>query len=94
MSALADLDWQFVIVTLAALWGGWILLRPLWASRKSEKPVGACGRCSSASCKPAEASGASGVSASFSGSGSGLVSIGSGMPRKAKSNTGPPGGGA
>lgn len=91
MSAASGLDWQFVIVTLAAAWGAWILLRPLWASRKSEKPVGACGRCSSASCKPAEASEAS---AAFSGSGSGLVAIGSGMPRKAKSTTGPPGGGA
>lgn len=81
------LDWQFVIVTLAALWGGWILLRPLWASRKGGKPAGACGNCSSVACKtgamPADSPA------------SGLVAIGSGTPRKPRSSAGSsPGSGA
>lgn len=42
-------DPQFLVVTLAALWGGWILLRPLLRWR-SEKKTGACGRCSSPGC--------------------------------------------
>lgn len=73
------LDWQFVIVTLAAAWGGWVLLRPLWPSRSVNKAVGACGRCSSPDCAkdagPATA---------------GLVSIGSGAPRKPRSAEGSP----
>jgi len=40
------LDWQFVIVTLAALWGAWILLRPLLAARRAKPASGACARCS------------------------------------------------
>jgi hypothetical protein len=87
---MVGLDWQFVIVTLAALWGGWILLRPLWASRKSGKPVGACGRCSSASCTGVTPE-RSEASTAFSGSGSGLVAIGSGSPRKPKVSAAPPG---
>ncbi len=43
-------DWQFVAVTLAALWGGWLLLRPLWRDRGAKKATGACGRCSSSDC--------------------------------------------
>jgi hypothetical protein len=43
-------DWQFVIVTLAAGWGGWLLLRPLWAGRGAKKATGACGHCSSQAC--------------------------------------------
>lgn len=87
-------DWQFVIVTLAAAWGAWILLRPLWASRKGRNPTGACGNCSSAACKPVERPQASAAfSSSGSGSDSGLVAIGSGSPRRAKSAA-PPSGGA
>jgi hypothetical protein len=88
---MVGLDWQFVIVTLAALWGGWILLRPLWASRNAKKPTGACGRCSSAACKPGALSEPSRTSAAFSGPGSGLVAIGSGSPRKPKVSAAPPG---
>lgn len=87
----AGFDGQFVIVTLAAAWGAWILLRPLWASRKSGKPTGACGNCSSAACKPVERAEAAAFSSS--GSGSGLVAIGSGSPRRAKGAAGPPPGG-
>lgn len=43
-------DGQFVAVTLAALCGGLVLLRPLWQLRGSKKPRGACGRCSSPDC--------------------------------------------
>jgi hypothetical protein len=46
---IGGLDWQFVIVTLAALWGAWILLRPFLPARR-KKPAsgasGACARCS------------------------------------------------
>ena len=66
----AGLDWQFVIVTLAAAWGGWVLLRPLWPARGAKK-TGACGRCSSPDCTK-EASPET----------AGLVRIGSGTPRK------------
>lgn len=72
MSGTAGLDWQFVVVTLAALGGGWILLRPLWPSRGDKKAVGACGHCSSAACKKEPGPEAS----------SGLVQLGSGAPRK------------
>lgn len=65
------LDWQFVIVTLAAAWGGWVLLRPLLPVRGAKKAVGACGRCSSPSCTKEATSGASK-----------LVAIGSGAPRR------------
>jgi hypothetical protein len=69
----AGFDWQFVAVTLAAVWGGWVLLRPLWQGRGSKKPTGACGRCSSPDCaKPAEPTPGA----------TGLVRIGSGAPRK------------
>jgi hypothetical protein len=90
----AGFDGQFVIVTLAAAWGAWVLLRPLWASRKGGKPTGACGNCSSVACKPVERAEASAAfSSSGSGSGSGLVAIGSGAPRRAKGAAGPPPGG-
>jgi hypothetical protein len=59
-------DPQFLVVTLAALWGGWILLRPLLRWR-SEKKTGACGRCSSPGC-----------AADAAPKGSGLVTLGSG----------------
>ena len=45
--AAAGWDWQFAIVTLAALWGAWILLRPLLPSRKTRPKTGACASCSS-----------------------------------------------
>lgn len=65
-------DWQFLVVTAAALWGMWILLRPfLPRRRKDEEEAAACPRCTaSGSCasKPARAEGA----------GSGLVTLGSG----------------
>jgi hypothetical protein len=79
--AAGGLDWQFVIVTLAAGWGGWVLLRPLlpvWGAKGAKKAAGACGRCSSPDCTKEASPQASG----------GLVSIGSGAPRK------PPGAGA
>jgi len=61
-------DWQFVVVTLAALCGGLVLLRPLWQLRGAKKPTGACGRCSSPDCtRQAEP-----------GAGAGLVRIGRG----------------
>ena len=90
----AGFDGQFVIVTLAAAWGAWMLLRPLWASRKGQKPAGACGNCSSAACKPVERPQASAAfSGSGSSSGSELVAIGVGSPRRAKSAATPPTGG-
>ncbi len=66
-------DWQFVVVTLAAAWGGWILLRPLWQLRGSRKATGACGHCSSPDCtkQPDPGPGATG-----------LVRIGAGAPHK------------
>ncbi len=69
--AMPAFDPQFLIVTLAALWGGWILLRPLLAWRSRKKPTGACGRCSSSTCvtPPAQNPGAR------------LVTLGSGRPR-------------
>ena len=72
MSAMAGFDWQFVIVTLAAAWGGWVLLRPLWRSRGGKRAAGACGHCSFAACgkKPVP------------DTSSGLVRLGSGAPRK------------
>ena len=80
MSA-AGLDWQFIVVTLAAAWGGWVLLRPLWPARDAKKPVGACGRCSSSEC---------GKEAAAPLAAAGLVRIGSGTPRKPKSPESPP----
>lgn len=62
----AGWDWQFVAVTLAALWGAWLLLRPL-LSRKAGPKTGACGSCSSSGCTKDSAV-----------SGSGLVSLGGG----------------
>ena len=79
MSGAVGFDWQFVVVTLAALGGGWILLRPLWPSRGDKKAVGACGHCSSAACKTKEP--AREASA-------GLVRIGSGASRKPKGSEG------
>lgn len=69
MSA-AGLDWQFAAVTLAALWGAWILLRPLLPSRKTGRKTGACASCSSG-CEKTSASEP------------GLVSLGGGKGRGA-----------
>jgi hypothetical protein len=84
VSGAAGFDWQFVVVTLAAVWGGWMLLRPLWRSRGDRKTAtGACGRCSSAACtsKPGPAASTR------------LVGIGSGGLRQPKrSGSLPPGG--
>jgi len=66
----AGLDWQFVAVTLAAAWGGWVLLRPLWKTHGAKKAGGACGHCSSPGCTQGAAPGASG-----------LVRLGSGVRR-------------
>lgn len=66
-------DWQFVIVTLAALCGGLVLLRPLWqlrGSKNSPKPTDACGRCSSPGC----------TVRADRGPETGLVRLGSGKP--------------
>lgn len=67
-----SVDPQFVIVTLAALWGAWILLRPLARAWREKKPgaegTGACGRCSSPACSVPPAS----------DGGPKLVSLGSG----------------
>lgn len=79
--SVAGLDWQFVVVTLAAVWGGWVLLRPLWPVRDAEKAVGACGRCASSEC---------GKETAAPEAASGLVRIGSGAPHKPKSPQGPP----
>jgi hypothetical protein len=65
-------DWQFVIVTLAALWGAWVLLRPFLPSRKgkpSSTASGACARCSA---------GTPCASKTGAKEGSGLVTLGSG----------------
>ena len=69
-------DPQFLIVTLAALWGGWILLRPLLAWRSRKKATGACGRCSSSAC----------VTPPVQDPGARLVTLGAGRP---KPNSGP-----
>jgi hypothetical protein len=66
-----SVDPQFVIVTLAALWGAWILLRPLARAGREKKPAsgaGACGRCSSPACSAPPGP----------GDGPKLVSLGSG----------------
>lgn len=80
MSASTGFDWQFLVVTAAALWGLWILLRPFLPRRRKdeEAAAGACPRCT--------ASGSCASSAAKSGgSGSGLVTLGSGgMTRMAQ----------
>lgn len=43
----ARFDWQFVIVSLAALWGAWAILRPLLRSRAARRAESAaCAHCS------------------------------------------------
>jgi hypothetical protein len=74
-------DWQFLVVTLAALWGGWALLRPLLRLRAARKEGAACAHCAAGNpCEPAETVDTAARPATAS---SGLVSIGSG--RKAAS---------
>ena len=51
MISAVGLDWQFVVVTLAALLGGGFLLRPLWSARKSREAAGSCGNCSGRTCR-------------------------------------------
>jgi hypothetical protein len=67
------LDWQFLVVTAAALWGLWILVRPFL--RRQEKP--GCPNCAaSGHCQSQPARGG--------GGGERLVTLGSG-PRSARS---------
>ncbi len=42
------LDWQFYVVTAAAVWGAWILLRQLLPSSGPSGP--ACGACAAGAC--------------------------------------------
>jgi len=70
----AGLDGQFVIVTLAALWGAWILLRPLLPARRGKPASGACARCSA---------GTPCASKDGARESSGLVTLGGGSRRKA-----------
>lgn len=64
-----EVDWQFLIVTLAALWGAWVLLRPFLPSRKKREAEGSCARCSAGT--PCASNGAARET-------SGLVTLGSG----------------
>jgi hypothetical protein len=73
MSAASGLDWQFVIVTLAALGGALVLLRPLLPSRKGRPAEGTCPGCAAG-----DSCAAKGVSRA---AGSGLVTLGGG-PRR------------
>jgi hypothetical protein len=66
----AAFDWQVLAVTLAALVGAVVLLRPLLASRRAKTESGACGRCSSAACGKESAVPAGGPT--------GLVTLGAG----------------
>jgi hypothetical protein len=69
-----SLDWQFLVVTAAALWGVWILLRP-FLPRRGKEAVGGCPNCAAAGqCQ----------SQSARGGGERLVTLGSG-PRPARS---------
>jgi hypothetical protein len=66
----AAFDWQFLVVTLAALAGALVLLKPLLAARRAKPQSGACGRCSSADCGKESAVPAGGPT--------GLVTLGAG----------------
>lgn len=75
MTAGIPLDGQFLVVTAAALWGLWVLLRPFLPRRRKEQEEAgggaACPRCSaSGSC----------ASAAAKAGGSGLVTLGSRHP--------------
>lgn len=80
MSGAGGFDWQFLVVSLAALWGAWALLRPLlrWrAARKRALP--ACARCAAGeSCGTAEPA-----------KNGGLVTIGAGGATGARRAGGP-----
>jgi hypothetical protein len=39
-------DWQFAVVTLAALWGAWAVLRPILRWRATKRAA-ACAHCAS-----------------------------------------------
>jgi hypothetical protein len=42
-------DWEFWIVTLLAVWGGWVLLRPFMPRKKGGTSAPACPNCASGS---------------------------------------------
>ena len=75
MNAGIALDWQFLAVTAAALWGLWILLRPFLPRRRKEQEEAAGG----AACPRCSASGSCASAAAKAG-GSGLVTLGSRHP--------------
>jgi len=59
MSGGTGFDWQFVVVSLAALWGGWALLKPLLRFRAAKRANAspACARCAAGeTCGTAEPS--------------------------------------
>lgn len=45
MSAAGGLDWQFLVVTLAAGWGAWALARPLLRLRAAKRAERGCAKC-------------------------------------------------
>lgn len=79
MIGAAGIDWQFLVVTGAAVWGAWFLLRPLRRVRGAE-PRGGCGHCSSLGCMKPEGG---------KPKAAGLVRL-SGASRLRKSFQGPP----
>ena len=70
-------DWQFWVVSFAALWGVVVLVRQLLPSAEAP-PCGGCASGAAACSKPTPT--ASGVRASHPDD-DGLVTIGSGRPR-------------
>lgn len=71
-------DWQFLVVTAAALWGVWILLRPFLPRRRKEEEEGAAAACPRCTASGSCASRASGRTGNAGVGGSGLVTLGSG----------------
>jgi len=45
MSAPGGFDWQFLVVTLAAVWGAWALARPLLRLRAAKRAEKGCAKC-------------------------------------------------
>ena len=70
---MTGLDWQFLVVTAAALWGLWILLRP-FLPRRGKEAAGCPSCAASGHCQSQPARGG--------GGGERLVTLGSG-PRPA-----------
>ncbi len=73
---MSAFDGQFAAVTLAALWGGWILLRPLLLLRGKKKGEGRTAACAHCASGAACATGAAGAGQAR------LVTLGSGPRRK------------